>query len=49
MRKLPYIMNGKDQIIAIRTKGTLKRILDRKLYKVQHGFLQLRDIKYKII
>ena len=49
MSRLPYIINGKDEIIVIRTKGVLRQIINKGLYKVQYGFLQLRDIRYKII
>ena len=49
MSRLPYIINGKDEVIVIRTKRLLRQIINKGLYKVQYGFLQLRDIKYKTI
>jgi hypothetical protein len=49
MKKVPYIINGNNEVIVIKSKGLLKKIMDEKLYKVQYGFLELRDIDYKVI
>jgi hypothetical protein len=49
MKKMPFIINGKGEAVVIKTKGMLKKIMDEKLYKVEWGFIQLRDVNYKVI
>jgi hypothetical protein len=49
MKKLLFIINGNNEVIVIKSKGLLRKIMNEKLYKVEWGFLQLRDIDYKII
>jgi hypothetical protein len=49
MKKIPFIINGKGEVVVIKTRGMLKKIMDEKLYKVEWGFLQLRKVNYRVI
>jgi hypothetical protein len=49
LKKVPFIINSKGEIIVIKSKGLLKKIVNEKLYKIQYGYIELRGIDYKII